>query len=106
VRCEQKLDQIEARNRSTSLTYSDLSTEAGCQRVFEECLPFKHDQAWWLAMDALNLQTNTTGVLRYYRAYQTQLDRLSNALARDVVRSMNIKMMMRPKAARVLGMWG
>jgi hypothetical protein len=83
VRCEQKLDQIEARNRSTSLTYSDLSTEAGCQRVFEECLPFEHDRAWWSAIEGLNLQVNLMGVLRYYEAHKPQLERLSAILAQS-----------------------
>jgi hypothetical protein len=105
-KAERKLDQIEARTGCTSLTFADLATKAGCQRVFEECLPFKHDYAWWSAINAMNLQDNLSAVLRYYHAYRVQLDRLSNVLARDTVRSINIKMMMRPKMAHSLEVWG
>jgi hypothetical protein len=82
-KAERKLDQIEARTGCTSLTFADLATESGCQRVFEECLPFEHDRAWWSAMEGLNLQVNLLGVLRYYEAHKPQLERLSAILAQS-----------------------
>lgn len=73
-RLDKKLDQIEARVPGVMrVEFSELATENGCKRVFENCLPYRHDHAWWQTMDALNLQVNMRSMLRYYTAHQPQL---------------------------------
>lgn len=70
---ERKLDQIEQRLGARSLTFADLSTEDGCHDVFEDCLPYQHDHAWWQAISSLNLQVNFSAMMRYFDAYQKQI---------------------------------
>jgi hypothetical protein len=77
-----KLDQIAARwPGALSVTFADLSTEAACARVFEHCLPFKHDHAWWGALAPLNLQINMPALMRYAAAHVPQTEKLRSMLA-------------------------
>jgi hypothetical protein len=81
-RLDAKLNQIEARVPSVlSVQFADLGDEATCARMFEHCLPYQHDHAWWKMFAALNLQTNFANTVRYYNAYRPQLDKLA-ALAK------------------------
>lgn len=73
-----KLDQIERRwPGAISVTYDDLRHEETCKRVFEHCLPFRHDHAWWEAASALNLQADMPALIRYMLAYQPQLEKVA-----------------------------
>jgi hypothetical protein len=77
-RLDTKLDQIEARVPGVlSVQFRDLADEAVCARVFEHCLPYQHDHAWWEAFAGMNLQTNFANTIRYYAAYRPQLDKLA-----------------------------
>lgn len=73
-----KLDQIERRWRgAVAVTYDDLRQEDTCKRVFEHCLPLRHDPVWWATMAALNLQTNMPALIRYVLAFQSQLEKVA-----------------------------
>jgi len=62
-------------------TFAELATEAGCARVFEHCLPFRHDAARWQAMVPLNLQDSIPHHVRYHAAHAPQIAKLQ-AIAR------------------------
>lgn len=69
-----KLDQVERRVPGVlSIAYDDLASEEVCARIFEHCLPYKHDPAWFASMSALNLQINLGAQVRYYQAHEAQL---------------------------------
>jgi GNAT superfamily N-acetyltransferase len=73
-----KLDQIAARAPGAlALSADALATEDGCARLFEHCLPFKHDPAWWQFMAQLDPQPDQAAAARYYRAHQPQLAKLA-----------------------------
>jgi hypothetical protein len=75
---DRKLDQIEARVPGVlSLRFKDLEREAACARLFEHCLPLRHDPAWWAAASPMNLQINLAAELRYYHAHERQLTKLA-----------------------------
>jgi hypothetical protein len=57
-------------------TFAELGTEEGCARLFEHCLPFRHDHAWWSVLAPINVQINLLHGLHYYRAHQRQLEAL------------------------------
>ena len=91
-RMDRKLDQIAARVPGAfSVTFDELGTEDGCRRLFEFCLPVKHDPAWWSAMKDFDLQVDIRSVMRYCEAYMPQLEKLAKtakhhclaALSRD-----------------------
>lgn len=75
---DHKLDQIEARWPGVlSVRFSDLESEKACRSVFEHCLPYAHDHAWWSALSGRNIQVNLDALLRYYIAYEPQLTKLA-----------------------------
>jgi hypothetical protein len=77
TRLDRKLDQIEKRvTGALSVRFADLASEETCACVFEHCLPYVHDHQWWETMAALNLQVDMAALLRYYQAYQPQIEKL------------------------------
>lgn len=73
-----KLDQIERRwPGALAVTFDELGTEDGCERVFEHCLPFRHDPDWWAKAASLNLQCDMPALLRYAQAYMPQLSKVA-----------------------------
>lgn len=84
-RFDRKLDQIERRVPGVlAVRYSDLTDEATCARIFEFCLPYQHDAAWWRALSPLNLQVNFPALMRYQRAYEKSLIKLG-AIAKQAI---------------------
>lgn len=78
MRLDHKLDQIEARVPGVlSVDFADLASEDGCASVFEHCLPLSHDPEWFRLIAPLNLQTDMAALVRYARAFQPQLDKLT-----------------------------
>jgi hypothetical protein len=74
-----KLAQIERRmsNVVVSVTFEELGTEEGCRRIFEHCLPYPHNRAWWEAMAPANVQMDMRQCVRKYRAFEPQLTKLT-----------------------------
>jgi hypothetical protein len=89
---DRKLDQIEARVPGVlSVQFADLASESTCAAVFEHCLPYRHDSAWWAYADKVNAQTNLPATVRYMTAYAPQLQKLAG-----VARHVSIAGMARP----------
>lgn len=81
-----KLDQIEHRvPGAISVAFDDLADERVCQRVFEHCLPYRHDPAWWAAVAPCNLQISLPAMMRYYHANAAQLDKLAKTAKGQVL---------------------
>jgi len=76
-----KLRQIAARwPGALSLTYADLEQEDACKAVFEKCLPYPHDNAWWEYVSAVNIQCSMPHLIRYAGAFRQQMDHLGSIL--------------------------
>lgn len=85
-RIDRKLDQIERRVPGVlSVRFSDLDIEGVCAEVFEHCLPYRHDPAWFAIMAPLNLQIDFMTMLRYWNAHEAQLNRLAKIARHKVV---------------------
>ena len=79
TRLDAKLAQIEARvPNCLSVRFDELAEEDVCAMVFEHCLPFKHDPAWYASTAPLNLQVNMSAVVRYCHAYEQQMTTAAN----------------------------
>lgn len=88
-RLDHKLDQIERRVPGVmSVQFADLACEATCARIFEHCLPYRHDPAWWAACDATNIQVSMPMLLRYYDAHKQQLAKLAKTAKQQIVAGM------------------
>jgi hypothetical protein len=89
TRLDRKLSQITARIPGVlELGYSELSTEAGCGRLFEHCLGLAHDPQWWRAVAAVNIQISMPHLLRYYEAHHTQLSKLTRQVRHRIIAGM------------------
>jgi hypothetical protein len=86
---DHKLDQVEARVPGVlSVSYRDLATEEGCARLFEHCLPYRHDPLWWQGYAGLNLQIDVPALFRYMTAHKPQLDKLGKTVRHRIVQAM------------------
>lgn len=91
-----KLDQIEKRLPNVlSVQFADLGREETCARIFEHCLPFKHDPAWWAKIAPLNLQIDMLALTRYFQAYRPQLEKVAAMVRQQTLTDM----MLRPAIA-------
>ena len=81
------LDQIERHvPDALSVQFSDLAREDACARLFEHCLPYKHDPAWWAAFAPVNLQCNMPALMRHYFAHRPQIDVAAKQTTRQMRR--------------------
>jgi hypothetical protein len=87
---DRKLDQIEARVPDVlSVRFDDLAREDVCAKIFQHCLPYPHDPAWWSVLDQMNLQINLGHMLDYFRAYEPQLTKLAKIAKHTMLVQMN-----------------
>jgi GNAT superfamily N-acetyltransferase len=84
-----KLDQIERRWPGVlAVTFDDLTTEDGCRRVWEHVLPYPHQPDWWAAVSLVNIQVDMRVLVRRFRAYQPQLEKLAKIAKHRIVSDM------------------
>lgn len=82
-----KLDQIEKRASNVlAVQFRDLQEEATCARVFEHCLPYKHDSERWKQMANTDMQCSMPAITRYAIAHQPQILK-AIALAKQAILS-------------------
>lgn len=75
---DRKLDQIEKRVPGVlSVRFDDLAEESVCAKIFEHCLPYPHDHAWWSAWDKQIVSGNIHAQLRYAEAHLPQIQKLA-----------------------------
>lgn len=87
-----KLDQIEARVPEVLATsFAELATEEGCRRVFEHCLPYQHDHAWWERWAPVNAQANIGAIIRYCQAFRWHLEHFGIEARAETLARMNRK---------------
>lgn len=84
-----KLDQIEARIPGVmSVHFADLAHESVCAQVFEHCLPYAHDPAWWASWEVQQVSGNIAAQVRYCQAYLPQLQKLGRAAKHRILADM------------------
>jgi uncharacterized protein with von Willebrand factor type A (vWA) domain len=82
---DRKLDQIERRLPNVlSVQFGALEQEDTCARIFEHCLPYKHDSQWWQGKAAENIQINFPALVRYVTANISAIQKLA-AQARETM---------------------
>lgn len=78
-RLDAKLDQIAARwpGPLLSVDFSQLSEETTARRVFEHCLPYAFDRAWFARLVPVNIQCSMPALMRYAKAFRPQMNKLA-----------------------------
>jgi len=88
-RLDKKLSQIEYRMPEVlSVAFDSLREEETCARVFEHCLPYRHDHEWWKLLSPLNVQIDMRQLLKYYSAHKPQLDKLTKVAKQQSIAGM------------------
>lgn len=86
VKFDRKLDQIEHRVPGVlSVKFDELEQESVCARIFEHCLPYRHDSDWWQGISRINLQINFPAMVKYYLAHKNQLDKLAKVAKHQTI---------------------
>lgn len=89
-RIDAKLDQIERRVPGVlTVQFRDLTDERVCAEIFEHCLPYRHDPGWWAMMAPTNLQIDMPALVRYFQAYQPQLDKVAKVAKHQIIAGMS-----------------
>lgn len=79
------LDRIEQETPSVvSVTFADLASEQVCANIFEHCLPYNHDTAWWGGLANENVQINMPALIRHYFAHRRQIERGAAACFKEL----------------------
>jgi hypothetical protein len=68
-------------------TFAELGTEEGCARLFEHCLPYRHDSSWWQALAPVNMQVSIPHMRNYFLAHQPQVDKLRRIAKHEMLRA-------------------
>jgi hypothetical protein len=91
-RADAKLDQIEQRLPGVmSVTFADLEQETACAAVFEHCLQYPHDPAWWAQCARINLQISMPHMMQYALAHRPQFEKIAAFAKRDALARMGAK---------------
>ena len=61
---DRMLAQISELPDVLTVPWGDLATEDGCASIFEHCLPFAFDRAWWRTWKDRNVQIDVLAMLR------------------------------------------
>lgn len=73
------LDQIARVPGTLVLDYGDLETEGACRALFEHCLPFRFDPAWWASVARKNIQIDMAELVRYRNGNRPKIDGFKRA---------------------------
>jgi|HubBroStandDraft_1064217.scaffolds.fasta_scaffold32872_4 GNAT superfamily N-acetyltransferase len=89
VRLNRKLDQIEHRVPGVlSVPFADLTSEETCARVFEFCLPYRHDHDWWRVHAEANLQVSLLAQARYAEANLPQIQKMAKIAKHEMLQGL------------------
>jgi hypothetical protein len=56
--------------------------------VFEHCLPYRHDSRWWAHWAPQNLQIDMRAMVKYFRVFQPQIDKLTATARQQTIAGM------------------
>jgi hypothetical protein len=65
---DRMLSQISALPGVLTIEFDALATEGGCAAIFEHCLPYQFDRAWWAEMRDRNVQVDLASFFQGYFA--------------------------------------
>jgi hypothetical protein len=74
------LDEIAAQPGTVAINYCDLGDETKAKAIFEHCLPYEFDAAWWQECLERNVQADIEGVYRYYCDHRDEIERFKSLM--------------------------
>jgi hypothetical protein len=86
VRSRRDLDALSAVPGVLTVDFDDLIREDACAAVFEHCLPFEFDRAWWEGLRLRNIQIVMKHFLLYYYANREAVEGFKRSCKRELRR--------------------
>ena len=80
------LDRIANEPGVLVVEHADLDREDACAAIFEHCLPYRFDLAWWESWRHQNIQTDVKRVLLYYAANRAAVEGFKRACKQELRR--------------------
>lgn len=68
------------------INFDDLEQEETCARLFEFCLPYKFDKAWWESYKDKNIQLDFPLLILYRKQNKIDIDGFKNLCKRELLR--------------------
>lgn len=62
----QLLSRVAKEPNVLAVNFEDLECEDTCAEIFEHCLPYQFDKAWWESLRERNIQRDMKALLSYY----------------------------------------
>ena len=87
LRC---MEQIADEPGTLVVDFAALEGMSACRQVFEHCLPYEFDVAWWRNVSARNIQSPVREIVDYYQSNRDEVEgfkRESRAFLRRAVRA-------------------
>lgn len=78
------LDEVSEQPGVLTIDFSELDTAEGCAKVFEFCLPHEFDPGWWSYMQAINVQADVIGTIRYYHENKPAIEGFKKIMWREM----------------------
>jgi hypothetical protein len=72
------------------VNYADLDKEETCARIFEFCLPYKFDKAWWESYNNKNIQLNFPLLIAYRQQNKIEIDGFKSLCKRELLRLVRV----------------
>lgn len=85
-RSDRALDKISSLPGTLTLPYEDLSTEAGCKRIFEFCLSQPFDHQWWQSLKNKHIEADLRAVVSYYIANHQGIENFKRLCKHELIR--------------------
>lgn len=80
------LDKIAKDPNVLVINYTDLDKEETIKQLFEFCLPYDFDRAWWLGYHEKNIQLNIPLLLLYRLQNKSAIDAFKSLVKRELFR--------------------
>ena len=73
---ERCLEKISRQPNVLTVDFNDLDRATVCREIFEHCLPYKFDFAWWESLKDVNIQSSVVDIFNYYRQHKDEVEGL------------------------------
>jgi hypothetical protein len=83
-RGDRLLREISALPGVLTLAYDELEDEQAIAALFEHCLPYRFDRAWWERCKEENVQIDVPGLLAYYHQNRAAVDGFKSVCWREL----------------------
>lgn len=69
-----------------TINFEDLNKEETCAKIFEHCLPYSFDKAWWESLKEKNIQVSVKEYILFYHKNRAVIEEFKRCCKRELRR--------------------